>query len=109
MTITNVIEVKNVWKSFKTVQAVKGIDLNIPEGQFVAILGPFFWVNNVFNHPFTHVLESEQFSLVFTKFRNLFLRRVLFLSPSLSQPLFGLAPHVYLLGFNGISIAFYGK
>ncbi len=26
-----VIEVKNVWKSFKTVQAVKGIDLNIPK------------------------------------------------------------------------------
>jgi len=35
-----VIVVKNVWKSFKTVQAVKGIDLNIPKGQFVALLGP---------------------------------------------------------------------
>ena len=35
-----VIEVKNVWKSFKTVQAVKGIDLSIPKGQFVALLGP---------------------------------------------------------------------
>jgi ABC-2 type transport system ATP-binding protein len=35
-----VIEVKNVWKSFKTVQAVKGIDLRIPKGQFVALLGP---------------------------------------------------------------------
>lgn len=35
-----VIEVKNVWKSFKTVQAVKGINLNIPEGQFVGVLGP---------------------------------------------------------------------
>src|SRR5512133_626480 len=35
-----VIKVKNVWKSFKTVQAVKGIDLNIPRGQFVALLGP---------------------------------------------------------------------
>ena len=35
-----VIEVKNVWKSFKTVQAVKGLDLNIPKGQFVALLGP---------------------------------------------------------------------
>jgi ABC-2 type transport system ATP-binding protein len=35
-----VIEVKNVWKSFKSVQAVKGIDLNIPKGQFVALLGP---------------------------------------------------------------------
>jgi ABC-2 type transport system ATP-binding protein len=36
----NVIEVKKVWKSFKTVQAVKGINLNIPRGQFVALLGP---------------------------------------------------------------------
>lgn len=35
-----VIVVKNVWKSFKTVQAVKGIDLSIPKGQFVALLGP---------------------------------------------------------------------
>jgi ABC-2 type transport system ATP-binding protein len=36
----NIIEVKNVWKSFKTVQAVKGIDLSIRKGQFVALLGP---------------------------------------------------------------------
>jgi len=36
----NVIEVKDVWKSFKTVQAVRGINLNIPKGQFVALLGP---------------------------------------------------------------------
>jgi ABC-2 type transport system ATP-binding protein len=35
-----VIEVKDVWKSFKTVQAVKGISLNIPKGKFVALLGP---------------------------------------------------------------------
>jgi ABC-2 type transport system ATP-binding protein len=35
-----VIEVKNVWKSFRTVQAVKGINLKIPKGQFVALLGP---------------------------------------------------------------------
>src|SRR5512133_1693897 len=35
-----IIEVKNVWKSFKTVQAVKGVDLKIPKGQFVALLGP---------------------------------------------------------------------
>jgi ABC-2 type transport system ATP-binding protein len=35
-----VIEVKNVWKSFKTVQAVKGINLMIPKGQFTALLGP---------------------------------------------------------------------
>lgn len=35
-----IIEVKNVWKSFKTVHAVKGVDLKIPKGQFVALLGP---------------------------------------------------------------------
>lgn len=35
-----VIEVKNVWKSFKTIQAVKGINLQIPKGQFTALLGP---------------------------------------------------------------------
>ena len=35
-----VIKVINVWKSFKTVQAVRGINLNIPRGQFVALLGP---------------------------------------------------------------------
>lgn len=40
MSADNVIEVKEVWKSFKTVQAVKGISLNIPKGQFVALLGP---------------------------------------------------------------------
>jgi ABC-2 type transport system ATP-binding protein len=36
----NVIEVKDVWKSFKTVQAVRGINLKIPKGQFIALLGP---------------------------------------------------------------------
>jgi ABC-2 type transport system ATP-binding protein len=35
-----VIEVNNVWKSFKTVQAVRGINLKIPRGQFIALLGP---------------------------------------------------------------------
>ncbi|HZX62087.1 MAG TPA: ABC transporter ATP-binding protein, partial [Bacteroidales bacterium] len=35
-----VIEVKNVTKSFKTVQAIRGIDLRIFQGQFVALLGP---------------------------------------------------------------------
>jgi ABC-2 type transport system ATP-binding protein len=35
-----VIEVRNVWKSFRTVQAVKGINLKINKGQFVALLGP---------------------------------------------------------------------
>ena len=40
MTRETVIEVKGVYKSFKTVQAVRGVDLNIPKGQFVSILGP---------------------------------------------------------------------
>jgi len=40
MSVENVIEVKNVWKSFKTVQAVKGVSIAIPKGQFVALLGP---------------------------------------------------------------------
>ena len=40
MSAENVIEVKNVWKSFKTVQAVKGINLIIPKGKFIALLGP---------------------------------------------------------------------
>lgn len=35
-----VIEATDVWKSFKTVQAVRGVNLRIPEGQFVALLGP---------------------------------------------------------------------
>jgi len=35
-----VIEVKEVYKSFKTVKAVRGVSLNIKRGQFVAILGP---------------------------------------------------------------------
>jgi len=35
-----VIEVNNVRKSFKTVQAVKGISLKIRKGEFVALLGP---------------------------------------------------------------------
>jgi ABC-2 type transport system ATP-binding protein len=34
------IEVKNVFKSFKDVRAVRGISLTIPAGEFVALLGP---------------------------------------------------------------------
>ena len=40
MQLENVIEVRDVWKSFKTVKAVNGINLHIPKGQFIAILGP---------------------------------------------------------------------
>jgi len=35
-----VIEVKQVYKSFKTVQAVKGINASFRQGEFVALLGP---------------------------------------------------------------------
>ena len=34
------IEVRNVFKSFKTVHAVRGISFNISAGEFVALLGP---------------------------------------------------------------------
>jgi ABC-2 type transport system ATP-binding protein len=40
MNANPVIEVSNVWKSFKTVQAVKGVSIAIPGGQFIALLGP---------------------------------------------------------------------
>jgi len=40
MSASTVIEVRDVWKSFKTVQAVKGVSITIPKGQFVALLGP---------------------------------------------------------------------
>jgi ABC-2 type transport system ATP-binding protein len=35
-----VIELKQVWKSFKTVQAVRGVDALFRKGEFVALLGP---------------------------------------------------------------------
>jgi len=35
-----VIEVRDVFKSYKTVHAVRGVSLSIKQGQFVAILGP---------------------------------------------------------------------
>jgi ABC-2 type transport system ATP-binding protein len=34
------IEIKNVYKSFKDVRAVRGISLSIKSGEFVALLGP---------------------------------------------------------------------
>jgi ABC-2 type transport system ATP-binding protein len=40
MNANPVIEVKDVYKSFKAVQAVRGVDLRIERGQFVALLGP---------------------------------------------------------------------
>lgn len=40
MTGTPAIEVRGVFKSFKTVKAVRGVDLSILKGHFVAILGP---------------------------------------------------------------------
>ena len=35
-----VVEVKSVYKAFRTVQAVQGIDLRLDGGQFTALLGP---------------------------------------------------------------------
>jgi ABC-2 type transport system ATP-binding protein len=40
MPVDFVIEVKDVHKSFKAVRAVRGVDLRIRQGEFVAILGP---------------------------------------------------------------------
>jgi ABC-2 type transport system ATP-binding protein len=40
MSADPIIEVKGVHKSFKTVQAVRGVTLRIEKGQFVALLGP---------------------------------------------------------------------
>jgi ABC-2 type transport system ATP-binding protein len=40
MTNKKVIEVKDVYKSFKDVNAVNGINITIEEGQFLALLGP---------------------------------------------------------------------
>ena len=40
MITTPSIEVRNVCKSFKTVQAVRNVDLTIMPGEFVALLGP---------------------------------------------------------------------
>ena len=40
MSFPPVIEVRNVHKSFKAVRAVRGVDLAILPGQFVALLGP---------------------------------------------------------------------
>jgi ABC-2 type transport system ATP-binding protein len=40
MNLEPVIEIKHVFKAFKTVQAVDGIDLTVYRGQFVAVLGP---------------------------------------------------------------------
>jgi len=40
VTPENVIEVRNVWKSFKTVQAVRDVSMSVPRGKFVALLGP---------------------------------------------------------------------
>jgi ABC-2 type transport system ATP-binding protein len=34
------IELKNIVKSFKDVQAVRGVSLTIPKGEFMALLGP---------------------------------------------------------------------
>lgn len=36
----NLVEIRGIFKSFKNVQAVKGIDLDIKQGEFFGLLGP---------------------------------------------------------------------
>lgn len=40
VTAENVIEVIDVWKSFKSVQAVRGVSMSVPRGKFIALVGP---------------------------------------------------------------------
>ncbi|HOK27236.1 MAG TPA: ABC transporter ATP-binding protein [Bacteroidales bacterium] len=40
VTAENVIEVRDVWKSFKSVQAVRGVSMSVPRGKFIALVGP---------------------------------------------------------------------
>lgn len=56
MTSEIIIEAKNVWKSFKSVQAVKGVSLKIPRGQFMALLGP----NGAGKTTFVEMIEGIQ-------------------------------------------------
>lgn len=35
-----IIRVENLWKSFKTLEVLKGIDLEVPRGEVLAIIGP---------------------------------------------------------------------
>ena len=39
------IKVRQLWKRFGTLDAVQGIDLDIPAGQLVGLLGPKFCIN----------------------------------------------------------------
>lgn len=56
-TMQNVIEVKGVFKSFKDVHAVRGVDLVIPEGEFVGLLGP----NGAGKTTLVEMIEGIQF------------------------------------------------
>ena len=52
-----VIDVKSVSKSFKEVQAVKNLDLQIRRGEFVALLGP----NGAGKTTLVEMIEGIQF------------------------------------------------
>lgn len=52
-----VIEVKDVYKSFKTVNAVKGVSFNIRKGEFAALLGP----NGAGKTTIVEMIEGIQF------------------------------------------------
>lgn len=51
------VEVKDVFKSFKTVKAVDGVSLNIRQGQFTALLGP----NGAGKTTLVEMIEGIQF------------------------------------------------
>ena len=38
--MNNIVEFKNVYKKYGKIDALKGIDINIPKGKIVGLLGP---------------------------------------------------------------------
>jgi ABC-2 type transport system ATP-binding protein len=53
----NIVEVRQVYKSFKDVKAVRGVDLTIQRGEFLALLGP----NGAGKTTLVEMIEGIQF------------------------------------------------